>query len=104
MLKAVESTSNLTFDKINNIVSSQELISEFIKKELKIIKKADVLIQFIYKQPFTKVSHLVKSKLFAEKTARDYLNLLCEHQILEKKIIGGHHYYLNIELYRILSE
>ena len=29
---------------------------------------------------------------------------LCELQVLEKKEIEGHHYYLNIELYRILSE
>ena len=31
-------------------------------------------------------------------------NRLCDLKILEKKEIEGHHYYLNLELYRILSE
>jgi len=39
-----------------------------------------------------------------ECTAREYLNSLSEMQVLEKKEIAGHHYYLNQELYRILSE
>jgi len=47
---------------------------------------------------------LVDAKLYAEKTARKYLNNLCEMQVLEKKVIEGKHYYLNTELYRILSE
>ena len=42
--------------------------------------------------------------IYAEKTARKYLNDLCEMQVLEKKTIEGKHYYLNQELYRILSE
>ena len=51
-----------------------------------------------------KVNHLIHSGLYAEKTARNYLNNLCEMQVMEKKVIEGKHYYLNIELYRILSE
>ena len=42
--------------------------------------------------------------MYAEKTARKYLNYLCDMQILEKKVLEGKHYYLNLELYRILSE
>ncbi len=34
----------------------------------------------------------------------DYLNRLTEIGVLEKKVIEGSHYYLNLELYRILSE
>ena len=33
-----------------------------------------------------------------------YLNRLCEIGVLEKKTIKGHHYYLNIDLYNLLSE
>ena len=62
------------------------------------------LIETIFLQPFTKVNHLIHSGLYAEKTARNYLNNLCEMQVMEKKVIEGKHYYLNIELYRILSE
>jgi hypothetical protein len=57
-----------------------------------------------FTQPFTKVKHLTESKIYAENTAREYLNKLCNMQVLEKKEFDGHHYYLNLELYRILSE
>jgi len=76
MLRAIENTSNITFDKINEIVSAKESI----------------------------LNHLTNPRLYAEKTARNYLNTLCEMQVLEKKVIEGKHYYLNLELYRILSE
>ena len=48
--------------------------------------------------------HLQTAKLYSEATARDYLNRLSDLKILEKKTIEGHHYYLNKELHRILSE
>ena len=54
-------------------------------------------------QPYTRVKHLTDDGLYAENTARNYLNKLDAMGILEKKSIRGHHYYLNSELYRILS-
>jgi Fic family protein len=103
MLKAVEETSNLTFNKINDILSAKEGIMKAIDEETK-IRKPEQLIQMIFTQPLTKVSHLTDAKIYAEGTARSYLNQLCELSILEKRTISGHHYYLNLELYRILSE
>ena len=64
----------------------------------------EVLIRFLFTQLFTKVKQLVDAGIYAENTARDYLNKLCNMQVLEMKVIEGHHYYLNLELYRILSE
>jgi Fic family protein len=104
MLRAIEYTSNITFQKINDIVSAKNLILEYIKKENRKLRNTDDLIKHLFNQPFTKVKHLVDAGIYAENTARDYLNKLCDMQILEKKEIEGHHYYLNLELYRILSE
>ena len=104
MLRAVESTSNMTFYKINEIMSVKDSILDFVKKDERKFRNPESLIEFIFSQPFTKVKHLIETGLYAENTARDYLNKLCEMQVMEKKEIGGHHYYLNIELYRILSE
>jgi Fic family protein len=104
MLKAVELTANITFQKINDIVSSKDTILEFVSKDTRKFREPEKLIEFLFTQPFTKVKHLVDLKIYAENTAREYLNRLCELQILEKKEISGHHYYLNLELYRILSE
>ena len=103
-LNAVENTANLTYHKINDIVSSKEAISDYIKKEAKSIKKVDALVEILFTQPLTKVKHLQTAKLYSEATARDYLNRLSDLKILEKKTIEGHHYYLNKELHRILSE
>lgn len=104
MLKAIEETSNLTYYKINEIVTVKDSIFDYIKKAKPKFRNPESLTEMLFTQPFTKVKHLVESGLYAENTARSYLNKLCEMQVLERKIIEGHHYYLNIELYRILSE
>lgn len=103
MLRAVEQTSNITFHKINEIVATKDSILKYVKTAGKFLNP-ERLIEFIFTQPFVKVNHLVSSGIYAEKTARKYLNDLCDMQVLEKKIIEGKHYYLNLELYRILSE
>ena len=104
MLRAVENTANITYHKINDIVNTKDSILDYIKKGERKFRSPEDLTEFIFTQPLTKVKHLVNSKIYAENTAREYLNRLCEMQVLEKKEIAGHHYYLNLELYRILSE
>jgi Fic family protein len=104
MLRAVETTSNITFLKINDIVSTKEAILETVKKDSRKFRNPEELVSILFTQPFTKVKHLIDKGLYAENTARDYLNRLCELQVLEKKELEGHHYYLNLELHRILSE
>ena len=103
MLKAVESTSNITYSKINQILAVKEAILEEVVRH-KDIRRPEQLVQLIFTQPFTKVKHLEDAGLYAEKTARNYLNKLSDIGILERKSIEGGHYYLNLELYRILSE
>lgn len=104
MLRAIENTSNITFYKINEIVSVKDSILEFVRKDNRKFRNPERLIEFLFTQPYTKVKQLVNAGIYAENTARDYLNKLCDMQVMEKKEIEGHHYYLNIELYRILSE
>ena len=97
-------TANITFHKINDIVSTKDSILEYIKKDERKFRDPEGLIELLFSQPFTKVKHLVDSGIYAENTAREYLNRLSDLKVLEKKEISGHHYYLNLELYRILSE
>jgi Fic family protein len=104
MLRAIENTSNQTFNKINDIVTAKDSIIEYIKKEEPKLRSPEDLVGAIFTQPLTKVKHLTDQKIYAENTARDYLNKLCDLQVLEKKEMRGHHYYLNLELYRILAE
>ena len=103
MLKAVEATANLTYQKINDIISTQEAILQAIESDTD-IRRPDQLVEAIFRQPYTKVKHLTDQKIYAENTARSYLNTLVDLGALEKRTIQGHHYYLNLELFRILAE
>jgi len=103
ILKAIESTSNHTFDKINDILNTKEAIFEAILEDGE-INRPDLIINAIFTQPFTRVKHLTDANYYAENTARKYLDNLAKKGILEKRLIGGNAYYLNLELYRILSE
>jgi len=102
MLRAVESTARLTYDKVNDINSAKESVLEAVEAE-KNFQRPDQLIDAVFTQPFTKVRHLTDKGIYAENTARSYLNELAEMGVLEKKEIKGRHYYKNRELEQILS-
>jgi len=102
MLRAVESTSRLTYQKVNDILSAKEAVLDAVEEQKK-LQRPDQLINAIFTQPFTKVKHLTDAGIYAENTARNYLNELVEMDVLEKKEIKGRHYYLNRELQNILS-
>lgn len=103
MLKAVEVTSNITYNKINDIIAAKEAILDAIIKDTD-IQRPELLVNAIFTQPFTRVKHLVNNHSYSENTARKYLDQLVDMGILEKREVGKAHYYLNLELYRILSE
>lgn len=68
------------------------------------MERPEQLVNSLFTWPFTKVKHLTDERLYVENTARKYLNQLVYMGILTKKVISGHHYYLNLELHHILSE
>ncbi|MEM9325054.1 MAG: Fic/DOC family N-terminal domain-containing protein [Bacteroidota bacterium] len=103
MLKAIEVTSNITYSKINDIISAKDAILEAVTRDTE-IRRPDQLIEAIFQNPYTKVKHLTDAGIYAENTARNYLNILFALGVLDKRSIQGHHYYLNLELYRILAE
>lgn len=103
MLKGIKVTSEDTFDKINSITNAKDNILQYLKENGDFLKTEE-MVDFIFTQPYTKVNHFVNAGIYAEKTARNYLNKLCDMQVLDKKTISGKHYYLNLELSKILSE
>jgi Fic family protein len=102
MLRAVEWTSQLTLRKVNDIIVSKEEILQVLREQTDVRRPED-LAEAIFTQPYIKVNHLTDRGLYAENTARNYLNELAELQILEKKEIRGKHYYINPALVEILS-
>lgn len=103
MLKTVETTSNLTYDKINEIITAKDAILDAIAQHGG-ISRPELLVNALFTHPFTRVKHLTELQYYAENTARKYLDELTTLGILEKRMITGSAYYLNLELYRILSE
>jgi Fic family protein len=103
MLKAVEVTSSITYHKINDIVAAKDAILQAIIADTG-ISRPEQLVNVIFTQPLTRVKHFTDEGIYVENTARKYLNQLTNMGILEKRTIQGHHYYLNLELYRILGE
>lgn len=103
MLRGVRVTSVITYNKINDIISTRDAILSAVEHDTD-LSRPEQIVEMIFVQPFTKVKHLTDRGVYAENTARNYLNRLSEMGILEKRTIQGHHYYLNLELYRILSE
>lgn len=103
MLRAVEHTADITYTKINDIIATKEAILEAIITNGE-IARPESLVNALFTQPYTRVKHLTDQGLYAENTARKYLDSLAAEGILEKRMILGGSYYLNLELYRILSE
>ncbi len=103
LLSALEHTAEFSYQLLNQLVEMKQDILEYIRQKTS-IRNPDQLVDMIFSNPYTKVAHFVDNHIYAEKTARDYLNELTELGILEKKVIRGHHYYLNSELYRLIEE
>lgn len=103
MLRAIETTSNNTYYKINDIVSAKDAMLQAVIEDSSILRP-ESLVNALFYQPITKVKHLTEGGLYAENTARKYLDDLAKIGILEKKIMQGNNYYVNSELYRILSD
>lgn len=107
MLKAVQDTAYVTYDKIESIHGSMREAQNTLSETN--FKKQHLLIEKIYTHPFTTVKHLTKSNdnpggLYAENTARNYLAKLTKIGILQKVNIGGNHYFKNVQLTNILQQ
>ncbi|MEQ9439971.1 MAG: Fic family protein [Cyclobacteriaceae bacterium] len=103
MLEAVRSTANLTYQKINDILQTKDAIYQAIHQQTS-IQRPERMVEMLFTQPYSTVKHFTSQNIYAENTARNYLNQLTELGVLDKRTVHGHHYYLNIDLYNILSE
>ncbi|MCH2450646.1 MAG: Fic family protein [Gracilimonas sp.] len=102
MLRAVESTARLTYQKVNDIIETKEALLQVMQEKTS-IRRPEQLAEAIFSQPYIKVNHLVDNGIYAENTARNYLNKLAEIKVLQKRRLQGRHYYVNLELEQILS-
>ena len=101
MLEAVEKTSAYTIGKIADINEQMAETSRYVAKKLPNIDKA--VIESIYTQPYIRAVHLIGLKIKSRNTATKYLMQLEKTGVLELKIVGREHIYINKGLVDLLS-
>ena len=104
MLDAVESTAGFTRQRIIDIRALLNETLDVAKKELPSRVYSKELIEIIFRQPYTKVQHLVEEGIAERKTAADYLKALDQAGIVKAHRIGRENLFLNIKLYKLLSK
>jgi Fic family protein len=102
MLEAVEQTSIQTSAIVRGIKTLMMQHKKKIRAELPKIYSQD-LINNLFKHPYTKIDFLVKELQVTRKTAAKYLHALCEAGFLSEVKLGKEIYFLNDELFQLLS-
>ena len=103
MLDAIEKTSMMTNEKINDILAQMEETLNYAKRKIKWYNKE--INEVIFSQPYIKPKTIGKTiKKRSRTTLTKYMNELVENRILRPKKVGSEVYYLNDDLLRIIEE
>tara|TARA_R110002012_G_scaffold223885_1_gene395896 strand:+ start:5627 stop:6724 length:1098 start_codon:yes stop_codon:yes gene_type:complete len=103
MLKALQVTSQDTLKTIKGLIALMRSTKQTIKAELPKIYSHE-LINNLFAHPYTKVEFITQDLNIHRNTASKYLNQLVDIGVLTKHKLGKDNYYLNHELYALLSE
>lgn len=101
MLDAVVATSKMTARTIQQIDAAMLATKQQIKDEFSFYSRD--LVETLFLFPYTRIQHLQKQLGISRNTATSYLNKLHDAGILEKMVLGRNQYFINKELFRILS-
>ncbi len=102
MIKGVEQTAKETIDLIIKI---KELMLDF-KQRLRDNYKfySQDLLNNLFKHPYTKIEFVVNDLGVSRLTAANYLNKLAADKMLQKNKLGTGNYYINQELFNLLTQ
>jgi len=101
-LKAITQTAIYTLDKVNAIHQLFNATIERVKAERPKIYSYE-LVELLFHQPYCKISMVVDSGIAARNTASKYLTELEELGILSTAQSGKETLYLNVELFKLLT-
>jgi Fic family protein len=101
MVEGIEQTS---FETIGLIKDMKELMLNF-KNRLRDNYKfySQDLLNNLFKHPYTKIEFVVKDLNVSRITAANYLNKLAEDGLIRKEKLGTGNYYINEQLFELLS-
>jgi Fic family protein len=102
MIKGVEETSKETIELTFKI---KQLMLDF-KHRLRDNYKfySQDLLNNLFKHPYTKIEFVVNDLGVSRLTAANYLNRLAEDNLLRKERLGTGNYYINEELFELLTK
>lgn len=101
MIKGVEQTARET---IELIIKIRELMLDY-KHRLRDNYKfySQDLLNNLFKHPYTKIEFIVNDLGVSRLTAANYLNKLADDKMLRKEKFGTGNYYINTELFNLLT-
>lgn len=102
MIKGVEQTSRET---IELIIKIKELMLDYkhrLRENYKFYSQD--LLNNLFKHPYTKIEFVVNDIGVSRLTAANYLNKLAEDKMLRKDKLGTGNYYINEELFDLLTK
>jgi len=102
MIKGIEETAKETVELISNI---KELMLDY-KHRLRNNYKfySQELLNNLFKHPYTKIEFVVNDLGVSRLTAANYLNKLADNKMLRKDKLGTGNYYINEELFKLLTK
>lgn len=102
MIKGIEDTSKETIELIGNIKALMLEIKHKLRNNYKFYSQD--LLNNLFKHPYTKIEFIVKDLGVSRLTAANYLNKLAEDKLLTKMKLGNGNYYINDELFKLLTK
>ena len=101
ILDAVIETSRMTGATVKKIDESMLRTKRFLRETFKFYSRD--LVDALYLFPYTRIQHLQDHLHISRNTATSYLNKLADLGILQKMTRGKNVYFINRELFQILS-
>jgi Fic family protein len=102
MLGAVEQTSLRTHRQITQILALMESVRERVKREAPSVYSKD-LIEQIFRQPYCKIPFLERAGMGTRQTCSKYLRELERLGVLHGQKIGREVYFINRDLFELLT-
>jgi Fic family protein len=99
--KGVEETARETIDLIINIKGLMLEYKHRLRDNYKFYSQD--LLNNLFKHPYTKIEFVVNDIGVSRITAANYLNKLADDKMLRKEKLGTGNYYINQELFDLLT-
>lgn len=101
LIKGIELTSLDTIQLINRIRTSMQKMKNVLRNNYKFYSQD--LLNNLFKHPYTKIEYIIRDLNVSKLTAANYLNKLAADGVLTKHKIGRNNYYVNDDLFSLMT-